>query len=203
MTISADEGTSVTALSPRVAVDHSLIRVSFRRATLLSRAATSDGSSLIGKPESPAIGSTASTRAVKVLGSMPLVATSNSDHMLCGPSAPVQDTSYRPWPMGTKGAVYVQLKSPVASALPASVFGGPSPKIPASTLIATSQLSADVLEVSRRSANDDGSGTGAPWLSSRIDRRSPSPGADAGAAQPQADKPSEGEPKTLTSPRLW
>src|SRR5438445_1277449 len=141
MTMSADDGTSFSAPSPLVAADHSLTSVLLSRATLASRAATSDGSSLAVRPSSPLIGSTPWTRAVKLFASRLLRLMSNCDHVLRAPAAPVQVTSCRPLPAGTSGAAYVKLTVPVASALPASVLGGPSPKTPGSTLIATSQRS--------------------------------------------------------------
>ena len=79
--MSADDGTSFNVPRPRVAADHSLTKVSLSRATLASRAATSDGSSLVLTPSSPVTGSTPWMRAVKLLGSRPLRATSNGDQM--------------------------------------------------------------------------------------------------------------------------
>src|SRR2546427_6383341 len=141
MTMSADDGTSFSAPSPLVAADHSLTSVLLSRATLASRAATSDGSSLAVTPSSPPIGSTPWTRAVKLFASRFLRPMSNCDHVLRVPTAPVQVTSCRPLPAGTRGAAYEKLTGPGASALPASVLGGPSPENPASTLNATSQTS--------------------------------------------------------------
>src|SRR2546430_6744011 len=146
--MSADDGTSFNVPRPRVAADHSLTKVSLSRATLASRAATSDGSSLVLTPSSPVIGSTPWMRAVKLLGSRPLRATSNGDQVLRAPRDPVHVTSCRPGPAGMSGAGYVKLRVPVTSALPASVLGGPSPKTPGSTFTATSQLSPGCVFIS-------------------------------------------------------
>src|SRR2546423_352424 len=67
MTMSAEDATSFSAPRPLVAADHSFTSVSLRRVTLASRAGTSDGSSLVVTPSSPAIGSTASMRAAPSL----------------------------------------------------------------------------------------------------------------------------------------
>ena len=88
-----DDGTRVRAPSPRVASFHSFWRVAVMRAMSASRAGTRLGSRRWVTPESPAIGSTASTRVVKLFASRLLGVTVNSAQLSLLPRSPEHDTS--------------------------------------------------------------------------------------------------------------
>ena len=94
--MSADDGTNVSAPSPRVASLHSFWSVAVIRAMSASRAGTRLGSRRVLTPESPAIGSTASTRVVKPFASRLLSATANSAEKSLFPRSPEHATSCRP-----------------------------------------------------------------------------------------------------------
>jgi hypothetical protein len=71
------------------------------------------------------------------------------------PCSPEHVTSWRPRPAGTIGVGYVQVITPLMSALAESKVGGPSPRTPGSTLIARSQLSRGCVLIAKEPYFDD------------------------------------------------